>query len=100
MKRYTEEKMLKIFAQWRESGLSAAAFAQKRGISIKTFYYWSRKFKRQTSEAATGGFQALTVTESPSSNRKSSGVLLHYPSGVIVELQGEIDVALLRSLTR
>lgn len=38
-----KEKMFSLVDQWRKSGLTRKAFAEKHGITDSSFEYWCRK---------------------------------------------------------
>jgi len=100
MKRYTEEEMLELYGQWQASGMSRVAFAEEQGIPRHTFYYWTSKFDKANTNQQAVGFQSITV-ESPQLIRESRATaILHFPSGVVMELQGSLDAQLLQTLTR
>ena len=49
-KRWTEAEARAAIGEWRSSGLSAAAFARKRGISAMRLPYWEQRLR-----ASAGG---------------------------------------------
>lgn len=100
MERYTEEQMRTLYEQWQASGLTRVAFAEGQEIPPHTFYYWTRKFEKPGSKPQAVGFQSITVANPQLVNAGRAMAILHFPSGVVVELQGPLDIQLLQSLTR
>lgn len=49
-KRWTEAEAREAIGEWRESGLSGAAFARKKGISPMRLPYWEQRLR-----ASSGG---------------------------------------------
>jgi transposase-like protein len=41
-----------LIDQWRESGETAAAFAERHGMGRRTFYRWRRRLARETTTRA------------------------------------------------
>lgn len=46
-------------AEWRESGLTAAAYCEKHGVGLSALRHWSHRLGRRSTASATGG--ATTV---------------------------------------
>ena len=100
MERYTEEQMRTLYEQWQASGLTRVDFAEEQEVPPHTFYYWARKFEKAGSNPQAVGFQSITVESPPLVRESRATAILHFPSGVVMELQGNLDVQLLQSLTR
>ena len=49
----------KRVAEWRESGLTAAAYCEKHGVGLSALRHWSHRLGRRSAAPATGG--ATTV---------------------------------------
>jgi hypothetical protein len=41
----TQQFWLGHWQQWQASGLSMAAYAREQGLSVKSFYYWSKQVR-------------------------------------------------------
>lgn len=52
-------------ADWRHSGMSMEAYAQKLGVTRYKFEYWVRKFKSETSTGAGHQFIQLKPIDIP-----------------------------------
>jgi transposase-like protein len=52
-RRQTVEKWRKIVADFRDSGLSAQAFAKQVGVYPQRLSYWKARFQRETTPDAT-----------------------------------------------
>ncbi len=50
-KTYTVEKKMALLKEWQESNMSAKEFALQRGILPNTFYYWRKKFLKQSNNS-------------------------------------------------
>ena len=94
MNRNDASKMRELFAQWRESGKSKAAFAALHQVAIPTFYYWSKKFESEVIPA-TSGFERLPV---PVTVGATPMTVLRYPSGAQVEFYTAVGADYLKSL--
>jgi transposase-like protein len=73
-KRWTEEEAREVLREWRESGLSVAAFARRRGISAMRIPYWDQRL----SSSADVNFVAVPLP--------SATVELEY-QGVVVRIR-------------
>ena len=49
--RYKEQFWRQMFARWRASGLSIAAFCEEAGLSQENFYRWRRVLRKRTSQS-------------------------------------------------
>ena len=47
--RHKEQFWRQLFARWRASGLSIAAFCEDAGLSQQSFYRWRRLLRKRTS---------------------------------------------------
>ena len=90
--------MYNLYQSWKNTGKSRARFAKENGLVLSAFYYWTKKFSRNGKEetAPAGGFKRLDVASSPA---RIATARISYPSGITVELFGNPDFHLIRSLT-
>jgi hypothetical protein len=87
--RWREQEARRVLALWRESGLSACAFARVTGLPSEQRLNWWRKRldkKMETTALAPLTFIPVTVTGG------AVAVLVRLPGGVVLELA---DVAAL-----
>jgi hypothetical protein len=71
-KRWTEAEAREAIGEWRGSGLSAAAFARKKGISAMRLPYWEQRLG-----ASSGGdvsFVAVPLTSTHAVEVEHQGV--------------------------
>lgn len=71
-KRWTEAEAREVIREWRGSGLSAAAFARKRGISAMRLPYWEQRLG--TSSAGDVSFVAVPLTSTHAVEVEHQGV--------------------------
>ena len=85
-KRWTEAEARAALGEWRASGLSAAAFARKRGISAMRLPYWEQRL------AATPGgdvsFVAVPLTSTHAVELEHQGVTVRLRGLGAEELAG------------
>lgn len=84
--------MFGLIVEYQNSGLSARAFSEEKGLKPSTFNYWVRKKKQ---ESRTGGFVKLN-TRIPSSNNSLD---LLYPNGVRIQMASP-DLSLIAELLK
>lgn len=92
---------------WRESGLSQVKFCSGEKLSVKTFSYWLRKYKKEK------GFSAKKNKETPdtfipvevsgvktitNSNAKYGRIEVCFPNGVQLSCPVEIEIGQLKNL--
>jgi len=53
--KYSEEEMFKAIELWNESGLSQVKFCTYEKLSVKSFCYWLRKYKKGKGHPAVSG---------------------------------------------
>ena len=82
-----------ILDQWRQSGLSKAAFCREHGIAAWQFHYWFRRLSPSSPEP-DGAFARV---ECPAGG---AGVRLRLPSGAAIEVDRDFDPATLVRLLR
>jgi len=64
-------------AQWKESGLSMAAYCKEQGFNYQTFTYHALRIrKKETISADANTFVQLKVPE-----KVTAGIEYHFPSG-------------------
>ena len=95
MKKISNEVYYDLFGKWQGSGLSKAAFTAREGIPKVSFYYWCKKSesKPDLPELRSGFTRIGLPATSPSAVAKIS-----YPSGVSLELFGQLDTDAIKAL--
>lgn len=95
MKKTSNDAYYSLFCKWQESGQSKAAFAETAGIPKQTFYYWCKKFDTDSvTSASPSPFSIIPMDPLAA----SPVVRISYPSGILVELFGAVDVITVREL--
>lgn len=84
-----KEYMLQLVQQWKNSGISQAAFAKSKGIHILKFRYWLQK--SEGCQAKGAPFIELT-------NPAIQNINIRYPSGVEISLPSVTSIGLIKSL--
>lgn len=97
MKRHSKEDKEALYRKWQSSGQSKTDFARAHGIERSTFYLWCRKIK---DSGSVSGFQSIEIDPGTRRSTPSSSAILHFPSGVVMELHGELDAGFLQTLVR
>jgi hypothetical protein len=80
----------KLVREWRESGLSGRAFAARRGVGVKSLFWWSSKLKR---EAASESARPMTFIEvaSPTPVLLDSRLEIHLANGRWIVVPASFD---------
>jgi transposase-like protein len=91
-KRYSDADRERLIKEQAASGETKATFCTKHGISLGTFYGWS---KRQRSDGAAASF--VEVCLPVSSDR---GIKIELPGGVCVHVPLDADAGRTASLIR
>ena len=105
--KYSKEEMYLAIELWQESGLSQVKFCSRENLSVKTFSYWYRKYKKEK------GFSVRENKETPdtfipvkvSGNRTTTvgnegygRIELSFSNGVQLSCPVGIDIGQLKSL--
>ena len=93
---YRAQMWTGLIRECKASGMTNKDFCIQRGISVKSFYYWQRKFREQVVEAATPQLVQLEAVSASTELLQISfrGAELKLPAGVDMDAV----VALLRSV--
>lgn len=78
----------------QSSGKSVTEYCSANGISKANYYYWHKKMQRERASGSSFLQIALPAFK-PGSD---SVVRIHYPNGVIIELNNLANIALLKEL--
>ena len=79
----TREKMRRMLARWRRSGLSAAEFCRREGLAPQKLSYWKRSLKKAGSGVRRGSAKPVGFVPVRLVDQASSGVL-----------QGSLEISL------
>src|SRR5262245_54121959 len=82
--------------RFRTSGLTVADFCEREGISTASFYAWRRRFEAGSAPAAADAPRLVPVRLV--TRPASAPVELLLPSGVVLRLSPDTDLAWLRQL--
>lgn len=63
--RRTRDEWRQLVAEWRASGLTAAAFTAERGLSVHSLLGWSSRLGREDRFGLSASFVAVEVQERP-----------------------------------
>ena len=89
----------KHVSQWRESGLSKAAYCQQYSLVYHQMVYWSSKARSEgkgTKDTKASSSDFIAVTVSPAQSHCTLSILL--PNGIAIEGIDEHSVALVSRL--
>jgi len=73
-KRWTEAEARESLREWRESGLSAAAFAAQRGISATRLPYWEERLGQGSAGDERVSFVSVPVSSQHAVELEHRGV--------------------------
>jgi hypothetical protein len=92
----TRQRWQQCLDRFRTSGLTVADFCEREGISTASFYAWRRRFEAGPAPAAADAPRLVPVRfVAPPA---SAPVELLLPSGVVLRLSPDTDLAWLRQL--
>jgi hypothetical protein len=94
-RRYTEQEMLKAYAEWQHSGLSKKEYCLRAGIGYSTFF--NRTKSVTPGEVPdTGGF--VRIDHLMGKSNEAAEVEIEYPTGVKVRLYGKVGPHFVKTL--
>jgi transposase-like protein len=97
----TDKEKLALVKSFKESGIPRKEYCIQHGISLATFYNWSKKF-RETELNRQEKFIPVVIHASAKRAEqdfvKNTEIEISYPNGVRVKLNQEMDLPMLRSL--
>ena len=86
-----QERWRALVEKHAKSGMSAVAFCKEQRINPQRFYFWRKRFNRDTHK---DGFIRLV----PTSKTTSSGIWIQLDHGVQVEVDRGFDPLTLREI--
>ena len=105
--KYSKEEMYLAIELWQESGLSQSMFCARENLSVKTFSYWYRKYKKEKG-LSTGRNKEISDTFIPVEvsggrtktfrNEGYDRIEVSFPNGVHMSCPVGIDIGQLKSL--
>ena len=105
--KYSKEEMYMAIELWQESGLSQIKFCVRENLSVKTFSYWLRKYKKEKNLSVAHGKKAPDTfipveisrgRTSTETNTNSERIEVSFPNGVELSCPVGIDINQLKSL--
>jgi transposase-like protein len=89
--KYSKEEMYLAIELWKESGLSQVKFCSREKLSVKTFSYWLRKYRKEKgflaeySKKVPKTFIPLEISSGAApahANTNSGQIDVSFPNGV------------------
>jgi transposase-like protein len=105
--KYSKEEMYLAIELWQESGLSQVKFCSREDLSVKTFSYWHRKYKKENglsgdeNKETPDAFIPVKVSSDKTTVVRNEGygrIELSFPNGVELSCPAGIDIDQLKSL--
>jgi hypothetical protein len=91
-------------AQWRRSGLTAAEFAVREGLSASSLRWWSSELGRGSRASGHGhdapAIHAIELAVPSAALRRSAGIVEVAVGNVIIRFDAGVDVGYVASLVR
>jgi len=84
------EEMFKLVSELESGDYDRQSFARLHGMSVSKLDYWRHRFHRQN-QIVSGFVELKTVGQ-------ESSILITYPNGVTIRLNGQPDPIRLREL--
>jgi transposase-like protein len=80
--RWREPQARQALRCWRESGLSASAFARAHGVNSQRFLWWRKRLESQTAQTALAPLTFIPAEVTGS----AAAAVVRLPDGVAVEV--------------
>ena len=98
--RVSKEQRKAVLAKFEQSGMSAAKFAALAGIKYSTFAGWVLRYRRGKPRVASKGMRFIeaVIGSDPNKPGSKTGLILHLPGSVRVELSSVAEVPLAAAL--
>ena len=105
--KYSKEEMYLAIELWQESGLSQTRFCSRENLSVKTFSYWLRKYRKEKGVSIEGGkkisdtFIPVEISRGATStgtSTNSTRIDVSFPNGVQLSCPVGIDISQLKTL--
>jgi len=105
--KYSKEEMYLAIELWQECGLSQIKFCSRENLSVKTFSYWYRKYKKEKglsvkeNKTTPDTFIPVKVSGDRTATLGNEGygrIELSFPNGVQLSCPVGIDIGQLKNL--
>lgn len=98
--RVSNEQRKAVLAKFEQSGMSAAKFAALAGIKYSTFAGWVQRYRRGKRPVKSKPVRFIEAVIGPNANKPGSktGLIVHLPGSVRVELSSVAEVPLAAAL--
>jgi len=105
--KYSKEEMYLAIELWQESGLSQVKFCFREKLSVKTFSYWLRKYRKEKvffvegSKKVPQTFIPVEISRDAApahANTNSGRIDVSFPNGVQLSCPVGIDISQLKTL--
>jgi transposase-like protein len=96
--RTSKDQRRVILAQFENSGMSAAQFAQRTGLKYSTFAAWAHRYRRTKRSDRKSPVRLLEAVVAPAP--LSPGLLVQLPGGARLEIREVGQVPLVAALLR
>ncbi len=103
--KYSKEEMFLAIEMWRESGLAQIQFCDRENLSIATFGYWLKKYRKEKGQPKPSRektVKAFIPVEVPKTIGPASTTIdqigITYPNGVKVTCPASIGIQQLKTL--
>ena len=96
--------MFQAIELWQESGLSQVKFCSGEKLSVKTFSYWLRKYRKEKgllegpTKKASETFIPVEVSRGRTLNPDYGRIEVLFPNGVQISCPAGIDIGQLKTL--
>mgnify|MGYP006896942047 CR=1 FL=1 len=94
-----KQQMFSLIEKFQQRKSTKKQFCLEEGISQSVFYYWEKKYK-QACHSTDKGFMPVEIKGKAQYKYATthSSVEITFPNGVILRLEGEKDIEMIRSL--
>jgi len=105
--KYSKEEMYLAIELWQESGISQGKFCSRENLSVKTFSYWYKKYKKEKGLPVGGNKEVsdtfIPVKVSGDKTANVSGgeygrIEVSFPNGIQLSCPVGIDIGQLKNL--
>ena len=105
--KFSKEELYLAIELWEESGLSQVKFCSHENLSVKTFSYWLRKYRKERGLTIEHGkkvsdtFIPVEISRggtSTETNTNSGRIDVSLPNGVLLSCPVGIDISQLKTL--
>ena len=84
----------------RAQGLSVKAYAEQAGLEVRRLYQWRRRLRARGVLADEGKVVRFARVEVCAAGGVSASRRLHFPNGLILDWEGNVELELIEQLLR